>query len=119
MRQLGEVIDQNIATRIGVESGKNLKQIDLLRALDYHLKLDNNIQKQHHTAKARLNKKGELMAREKKLIVGTINVTIKNHTPERYVELFNDVYKLKRTTKIAGDQYGLLAKLSELHKNKN
>lgn len=49
MRQLGEAIAQNIAARVGVESGQNVKQIHLLRALDYHLKLDNNIRDAFHT----------------------------------------------------------------------
>lgn len=49
MRQLGEAIAQNIAARIGVESGQHVKQIDLLRALDYHLKLDNNVRDAFHT----------------------------------------------------------------------
>lgn len=57
------------------------------------------------------------MAREKKLIVGAINVTIKNHTPEKYLELFRDVYKLRHAAKISGDQYGLLANLYKLVKD--
>lgn len=57
------------------------------------------------------------MAREKKLIVGAINVTVKNHTPERYLELFKDVYKLRKSAKISGDQYGLLANMFKLDKN--
>tara|TARA_Y100000310_G_scaffold269994_1_gene283563 strand:- start:1135 stop:2028 length:894 start_codon:yes stop_codon:yes gene_type:complete len=56
------------------------------------------------------------MAREKKLIVGAINVTMKNHTPERYLELFRDAFKLKTPVNISGDQYGLLANLAKLEK---
>ena len=62
------------------------------------------------------NIKGISMAREKKLIVGAINVTMKNHTPERYLELFRDAFKLKTPVNISGDQYGLLANLAKLEK---
>lgn len=49
MRQLGEAIAQSIAARIGIESGSNIKQIDLLRDLDYSLRLDDNIRDAFHT----------------------------------------------------------------------
>ena len=35
MRQLGEVLAQSIAARVGVEFGKYIKQYELLRELDY------------------------------------------------------------------------------------
>ena len=49
IRQLGEAIAQSIAARIGVESGHNIKQIDLLRDLDYNLRLDDNVRDAFHT----------------------------------------------------------------------
>ncbi|MCK8134697.1 type I restriction-modification system endonuclease [Pseudoalteromonas sp. 2CM28B] len=49
MRQLGEAIAQSIAARIGVESGSNIKQVDLLRDLDYSLRLDDNVRDAFHT----------------------------------------------------------------------
>ena len=49
IRQLGEAIAQSIAARIGVESGNNIKQIDLLRDLDYNLRLDDNVRDAFHT----------------------------------------------------------------------
>ncbi|MDN3487066.1 type I restriction-modification system endonuclease [Pseudoalteromonas sp. APC 3224] len=49
IRQLGEAIAQSIAARIGVESGNNVKQIDLLRDLDYNLRLDDNVRDAFHT----------------------------------------------------------------------
>jgi len=49
MRQLGEAIAQSIAARIGVESGSNIKQVDLLRDLDYSLRLDDNVREAFHT----------------------------------------------------------------------
>lgn len=51
------------------------------------------------------------MAREKKLIVGAINITIQPHTPQKYLELFKDTFKLKNTVNISGDHYGLLANM--------
>lgn len=49
MRQLGEAIAQSIAARIGVETGSNIKQVDLLRDLDYSLRLDDNVRDAFHT----------------------------------------------------------------------
>ncbi|QYK02417.1 DUF4747 family protein [Shewanella psychrotolerans] len=53
---------------------------------------------------------------EKKLVVGAINITIQPHSPDMYLKLFRDVYKLKSPIKISGDQYALL---SSLHKVKS
>ena len=49
MHQLGEAIAQAIAARIGVAAGSNIKQIDLLRDLDYKLRLDDNVRDAFHT----------------------------------------------------------------------
>ena len=49
MRQLGEAIAQNIAARIGVEYGSDVKQVDLLRDIDYSLRLDDNVRDAFHT----------------------------------------------------------------------
>jgi len=49
MRQLGEALAQNIAARVGVEYGKNVKQIDLLSNLEYTLKLAANVKDAFHT----------------------------------------------------------------------
>ncbi len=49
IRQLGEAIAQSIAARTGVEFGGNVKQIDLLKDLDYHLRLDDNVRDAFHT----------------------------------------------------------------------
>lgn len=40
MRQLGEELAKTIAARVGVESGREIKQVDLLRNLDFTLRLD-------------------------------------------------------------------------------
>lgn len=49
MRQLGEALAQSIAARVGVECGSDIKQIDLLRQLDYQLRLDFRIKDIFHT----------------------------------------------------------------------
>jgi len=59
------------------------------------------------------------MAREKKLIVGAINITIQPHTPQKYLELFKDTYKLKNTVNISGDQYGLLANMHKVDRDQD
>jgi type I restriction enzyme R subunit len=48
MRQLGEALAQDIAARVGIESNANIKQIDLLRELDYTLKLDPTVKDAFH-----------------------------------------------------------------------
>ncbi len=54
------------------------------------------------------------MARDKKLVIGAINITIQPHTPEKYLELFRDVFKLRNSVHILGDQHGLLANCFKL-----
>ncbi len=49
MRQLGEAIAQNIAARVGVEYGNDIKQVDLLSDIDYSLRLDDNVRDAFHT----------------------------------------------------------------------
>lgn len=49
MRQLGEAIAQTIASRVGIECGVEVKQIDLLKELDYVLRLDDNVRDAFHT----------------------------------------------------------------------
>ncbi len=49
MRQLGEELAKTIASRVGVESGLDIKQIDLLNQLDYTLLLDKQIKDAFHT----------------------------------------------------------------------
>lgn len=49
MRQLGEALAKTIASRVGVESGVDIKQIELLRDLDYTLRLDTQIKDAFHT----------------------------------------------------------------------
>jgi type I restriction enzyme R subunit len=49
MRQLGEELAKTIASRVGVESGSEIKQVELLRNLDYTLRLDTQIKDAFHT----------------------------------------------------------------------
>ena len=55
MRQLGEALAQDIAARVGVECGADIKQIDLLRELDYTLKLDPRVKDAFHTIRKQGN----------------------------------------------------------------
>ena len=48
MRQLGEALAQNVAARVGVDFGQDVKQVRLLRELDYTLKLDERIKDAFH-----------------------------------------------------------------------
>nr|WP_285836135.1 type I restriction-modification system endonuclease [Larsenimonas suaedae] len=49
MRQLGEELARTIASRLGVDSGSDIKQIDLLRELDNTLRLDQQIKDAFHS----------------------------------------------------------------------
>lgn len=49
MRQLGEALAQSIAARVGVAFGLEIKQVDLLRELDFTLRLDQGIKDAFHT----------------------------------------------------------------------
>lgn len=49
MRQLGEELAKTLASRVGVESGADVKQVDLLRELDYTLRLDRQVRDAFHT----------------------------------------------------------------------
>ncbi|WP_197671958.1 DUF4145 domain-containing protein [Halomonas sp. R57-5] len=49
MRQLGEELARTIASRLGVASGSDVKQIDLLRELDNTLRLDQQIKDAFHS----------------------------------------------------------------------
>ena len=49
IRQLGEGIAQSIAARIGIEFDEQRRQIDLLRDIDYALRLDENVREAFHT----------------------------------------------------------------------
>lgn len=49
IRQLGEALAQTIAARIGIESGRNIQQIDLLKDIDRSLRLDDNVRDAFHT----------------------------------------------------------------------
>lgn len=48
LRQLGEAIAQDIASRIGIESDSQTRQLDLLRQIDQNLNLDKNVAEAFH-----------------------------------------------------------------------
>lgn len=49
MRQLGEELAKTIASRVGVEYGKEVSQLGLLKELDYTLQLDRQVKDAFHT----------------------------------------------------------------------
>ena len=49
MRQLGEELAKTIASRVGIEANRDTRQLDLLRNLDYTLRLDTQIKDAFHT----------------------------------------------------------------------
>ena len=48
VRQLGEAIAQSMAARVGIEYGRHIKQLDLLKELDSALRLDENVRDAFH-----------------------------------------------------------------------
>lgn len=57
------------------------------------------------------------MAKDKKIIIGAINITIQPHTTELYLDLIKDVYKLKKPVSIHGEQCALFAGLYKLDRD--
>ena len=49
MRQLGEALAKTIASRVGIETDSNINQINLLKELDYSLRLDREVKEAFHT----------------------------------------------------------------------
>ena len=52
------------------------------------------------------------MARKIKISAGVLNIRLHPHTPERYSEFLNDVYKLKKPVKLRGDRHGMISLLN-------
>lgn len=52
------------------------------------------------------------MARRIKISAGVLNIRLHPHTPERYAEFLNDIYKLKRPVKLRGDRHGMISLLN-------
>lgn len=48
------------------------------------------------------------MAKDKKIVVGALNITMQPHSPAKYIELIKTASRMKRPAKIFGDQFGLL-----------
>jgi hypothetical protein len=48
------------------------------------------------------------MARDRKLIVGALNITTQPHSPENYKKLFRKAFMLRKRAKLVGDNYALL-----------
>ncbi|WP_299978654.1 type I restriction-modification system endonuclease [uncultured Pseudoteredinibacter sp.] len=48
LRQLGEAIAQDVAAQVGIESDSQTRQLDLLRQIDFKLRLDRNVSDSFH-----------------------------------------------------------------------
>lgn len=51
------------------------------------------------------------MAREKKLIIGALNIKLQPHSPEKYIELFEKAFQVEEPIKVYGDRYGTIGSL--------
>jgi len=54
------------------------------------------------------------MAKDKKMVVGALNITMHPHSPQKYVDLFRAASRNKTPVKIYGDQSGLLVGAGKL-----
>lgn len=53
------------------------------------------------------------MPRKRKLLVGVLNIKIHPHSPERYVELFRDIFEAANSVQIRGNDWGTPGWISE------
>lgn len=51
------------------------------------------------------------MAREKKIEIAAVNLTIQPHSTQKYIELFRDAFKLGSEVQIYGDEHGILTSM--------
>lgn len=58
------------------------------------------------------------MAREKKIEIGALNITMHPHSPDKYLELFKTVRRLKLIKSIRSDKHGMLTSVHYLNKEK-
>lgn len=58
------------------------------------------------------------MAKEKKIEVGAINITMHPHSPESYLSLFNVARRKKIIKRMHSDKYGMIASVMPLDKNR-
>ena len=54
------------------------------------------------------------MARSRLIRFGALNITIDDHTPSRYVELFHDLFRHKDRVRYRGDRYGMIGTMKIL-----
>ena len=57
------------------------------------------------------------MARGKNYFLCVLNVKINPHSPEKYLQLFLEMFNLKNRTKTRGDYYGLIGSCSSIIRN--
>ncbi|WP_105258997.1 type I restriction-modification system endonuclease [Pseudoalteromonas sp. T1lg88] len=144
MRQLGEAIAQSIAARVGVEFGRNVKQLDLLSNLDAKLRLDDNVRDAFHTIRKLGNTANHTFGSEshrdalKSLMVGhalsmwfhvtfggsaakgfTIQQFVKPQDPSEYVrQLEEQVEQLKTESQRSSERIKTAELLSQVEAEK-
>lgn len=54
------------------------------------------------------------MKKNKEVLLGVLNITIQPHTPDKYIELFYDVFNQKCIKKYYGDRRGIISRLRDI-----
>ena len=57
---------------------------------------------------------GKRIARSRLIRISALNITIDNHSPIRYVELFRDAFRRKERVQYRGDRYGMIGTMKPL-----
>lgn len=58
------------------------------------------------------------MARKRRMVVSALNVKTQPHSPETYIRLFHDAYRMGVVGKIRGDDWGMIGTLKDEKDNK-
>lgn len=54
------------------------------------------------------------MPKQRRLFVSVLNITMQPHTPEKYIELFYDVFYQKISYKYHGEKFGVISKIKDI-----
>jgi hypothetical protein len=57
------------------------------------------------------------VAREKKVEIMAVNITIQPHTTKKYLELFKDAFALRSEAQVQGEQYALLSHMNKVDRS--
>ena len=58
------------------------------------------------------------MAQNRKIEISALNIKTHPHTPEKYIELFQDVFNLQQVVKMKSDYYGMIGSRTFINENK-